>query len=105
MALFKFTQAILDGRSIDVYGQGRMQRDFTYIDDIVDGILAALELPGGPRLGLRPLLLGRCLKKQGPRAGGERSPDARFQALERLKTNYEERAYWQLKAMLDPAKP
>jgi len=45
MALFKFTKAILAGEPIDVYGEGRMQRDFTYIDDIVDGILAALDRP------------------------------------------------------------
>ena len=49
-------------------------------------------------------LLERCIKKQGPRADS-RTADARLQNLERLKTNYEERAYWQLKAMLDPAKP
>jgi tetratricopeptide (TPR) repeat protein len=51
------------------------------------------------------LLLGRCLKKEGLRAGDARSADARLQALERLKTNYEERAYWQLKSMLDPKTP
>ena len=45
MALFKFTKAILAGEPIDVYGEGRMQRDFTYIDDIVDGIIAALDRP------------------------------------------------------------
>ncbi|ODT57740.1 MAG: capsular biosynthesis protein CpsI [Phenylobacterium sp. SCN 69-14] len=45
MALFKFTDAILEGRPIDVYGQGRMQRDFTYIDDIVTGVIAALDRP------------------------------------------------------------
>jgi UDP-glucuronate 4-epimerase len=45
MALFKFTDAILKGRPIDVYGEGRMQRDFTYVDDIVDGLVAALERP------------------------------------------------------------
>ncbi len=45
MALFKFTQAILDNRPIDVFGQGRMQRDFTYIDDIVTGVVAALDRP------------------------------------------------------------
>jgi UDP-glucuronate 4-epimerase len=45
MALFKFTQAILEGRPIDVYGEGRMQRDFTYVGDIVDGLMAALERP------------------------------------------------------------
>lgn len=43
MALFKFTDAIFNGRPIEVYGQGQMQRDFTYIDDIVTGVLAALD--------------------------------------------------------------
>ncbi len=45
MALFKFTEAILDGRPIDVYGEGRMQRDFTYVADIVDGLVAAIDRP------------------------------------------------------------
>jgi len=45
MALFKFTDAILKGQPIDVYGQGQMQRDFTYVDDIVDGLVAALDRP------------------------------------------------------------
>jgi UDP-glucuronate 4-epimerase len=39
MALFKFTKAIVDGESIDVYNHGEMSRDFTYIDDIVEGII------------------------------------------------------------------
>jgi UDP-glucuronate 4-epimerase len=39
MALFKFTKAILDGKPIDVYNNGQLSRDFTYIDDIVEGIL------------------------------------------------------------------
>jgi UDP-glucuronate 4-epimerase len=38
MALFKFTEAILNGRPIDLYNQGQMSRDFTYIDDIVESI-------------------------------------------------------------------
>ena len=45
MALFKFTEAILAGRPIDVYGQGKMQRDFTYVDDIVSGLVAAVDRP------------------------------------------------------------
>lgn len=45
MALFKFTDAILKGRPIDVYGEGRMQRDFTYVEDIVDGLVAAIGRP------------------------------------------------------------
>ncbi|OEF29473.1 NAD-dependent epimerase [Vibrio rumoiensis] len=39
MALFKFTKAIVEGKSIDVYNNGNMQRDFTYIDDIVEGVI------------------------------------------------------------------
>lgn len=47
MALFKFTKAILEGQAIDVYNYGRMRRDFTYIDDIVEGILRVLHhVPG-----------------------------------------------------------
>lgn len=45
MALFKFTEAMLAGRPIDVYGQGKMQRDFTYVADIVDGLIAAIDRP------------------------------------------------------------
>ena len=45
MALFLFTDAILHNRAIDVYNHGRMKRDFTYIDDIIQGTLAALERP------------------------------------------------------------
>ena len=45
MALFLFTDAILHNRPIDVYNYGRMRRDFTYIDDIIDGTIAAIEKP------------------------------------------------------------
>jgi UDP-glucuronate 4-epimerase len=45
MALFKFTDAILKGQPIDVYGQGKMQRDFTFVEDIIDGLVAALDRP------------------------------------------------------------
>ena len=45
MALFKFTRAILEGRPIDVYGHGEMERDFTYVYDIVEGVIAALDRP------------------------------------------------------------
>jgi UDP-glucuronate 4-epimerase len=43
MALFLFTKAILDGEPIDVFNFGRMQRDFTYIDDIVEGVIRVLD--------------------------------------------------------------
>lgn len=39
MALFKFTKAMLEGKTIDVYNYGKMKRDFTYIDDIVEAII------------------------------------------------------------------
>lgn len=45
MAYFGFTKKILAGEPIEVYGEGKMARDFTYIDDIVDGILGALDNP------------------------------------------------------------
>lgn len=53
MAYFSFTRKILKGDTIEVYGNGQMARDFTYIDDIVDGIIGALDNPperGGHRL-------------------------------------------------------
>ena len=43
MAYFLFTKAILAGKPIDVFNEGKMQRDFTYIDDIVDGIIAVAD--------------------------------------------------------------
>lgn len=43
MALFLFTRAILEGRPIEVYNEGRMRRDFTYIDDIVEGVVRTLD--------------------------------------------------------------
>ena len=48
MALYRFADAIVAGRPIDVYGQGRMQRDFTYVADIVSGVIAALDRPAAP---------------------------------------------------------
>ncbi len=43
MALFLFTKAILEGRAIDVFNYGKMQRDFTYVDDIVEGVIRVLD--------------------------------------------------------------
>jgi len=43
MALFLFTKAILEGRAIDVFNHGNMQRDFTYIDDIVEGVIRVMD--------------------------------------------------------------
>ncbi|WP_421657686.1 NAD-dependent epimerase [Leptothermofonsia sp. ETS-13] len=45
MAYFKFVQAIANNKPIDVYNNGNMQRDFTYIDDIIEGIVRVMEQP------------------------------------------------------------
>ena len=50
MALFLFTRAILEGRPIDVFNEGRMQRDFTYVDDVVEGVVRILKKPPVPDL-------------------------------------------------------
>jgi len=43
MALFLFTKAILEGKPIDVFNHGKMRRDFTYVDDIVEGVIRVLD--------------------------------------------------------------
>jgi len=48
MAYFSFAKAILEGRPIDVFNHGVMQRDFTYIDDIVEGIIRVTDRPATP---------------------------------------------------------
>lgn len=55
MALFKFTKAILNGEPIDVYNYGKMKRDFTYVDDIVENIYRLVDKP--------PVLNGEIDKK------------------------------------------
>jgi UDP-glucuronate 4-epimerase len=55
MALFLFTEAMLAGRPIQVFNQGRMRRDFTYIDDIVEGVRRVIDvcpspIPTGPAI-------------------------------------------------------
>jgi len=48
MALFLFTKAILEGRPIDVFNHGDMRRDFTYVDDIVEGVVRTADRPAAP---------------------------------------------------------
>jgi len=48
MALFLFTKAILEGRPIEVFNHGQMLRDFTYVDDIVEGVLRVTDRPATP---------------------------------------------------------
>ena len=57
MAYFSFTRKILAGQPIEVFGEGKMSRDFTYIDDIVDGVVGVLDHPP-PRHGHRTLNIG-----------------------------------------------
>lgn len=54
MALFKFTRAILSGEAIDVYNNGDMRRDFTYVDDIVTGVVRVFDRPARPDPGWDP---------------------------------------------------
>ena len=48
MAYFSFAQKIMAGQAIDVFGEGRMARDFTYIDDIIDGVEGVIAHPAAP---------------------------------------------------------
>lgn len=50
MALFLFTRAILAGEPIQVFNHGKMQRDFTYIDDIIEGVVRVADAPATPNL-------------------------------------------------------
>ncbi len=55
MAYFSFTRDILGGKPIAVYNDGKMMRDFTYIDDIVDGVVAVLDKPASPDPAFDPM--------------------------------------------------
>jgi UDP-glucuronate 4-epimerase len=48
MALFAFTSAILKGQPIEIFGDGRMRRDYTYVDDVVEGIMRIVKRPPTP---------------------------------------------------------
>ena len=52
MALFLFTKGILAGEPIPVFNEGRMVRDFTYIDDIVEGVVRVIDHPAEPGPGV-----------------------------------------------------
>jgi UDP-glucuronate 4-epimerase len=62
MALFRFTKAILEGQPIDVFNYGNMRRDFTYIDDIVEGVVRVLDS--------LPRLNPACSEKEADRSMG-----------------------------------
>jgi UDP-glucuronate 4-epimerase len=57
MALFLFTKAIIEGKTIDIYNHGNMIRDFTYIDDIIEGVTRSIDnipLPNSGWTGIKP---------------------------------------------------
>lgn len=56
MALFLFTKAIIEGKPIDVFNKGDMKRSFTYIDDIVEGVIRLLDVPPKPK----PVTVGKA---------------------------------------------
>ena len=55
MALFIFAKAILEGRPIDVFNHGKMTRDFTFVDDIVEGVIRVLDKPATPSPSFDPI--------------------------------------------------
>ena len=63
MALFSFVAAILDGRPIDIYGEGRMTRDFTYVDDVVEALVRLIDVV--PVAG-QPVIEGDTLSPAAP---------------------------------------
>jgi UDP-glucuronate 4-epimerase len=85
MALFLFTKAILEGRPIDVFNHGNMQRDFTYVDDIVEGVIRVTDRVAAPEPGLpvrhaRPRHQQRAL----PRVQHRQPPAGAAAGLHRL---------------------
>ncbi|HZZ18553.1 MAG TPA: NAD-dependent epimerase [Opitutaceae bacterium] len=54
MALFSFTKAILEGTPIEIFGDGRMRRDYTYVDDVVEGIVRLSKKPATANAGWNP---------------------------------------------------
>jgi len=65
MALFKFTRGILAGEAIPVFNRGEMVRDFTYVDDIVQGVMRVTDRPAAPDPGWKP---------EAPSPGSSRAP-------------------------------
>jgi UDP-glucuronate 4-epimerase len=63
MALFRFAEAIARGEPIDIYGEGRMKRDFTYVDDAVDAVMRLVPMAPEVR---KPVSAGDTLSPIGP---------------------------------------
>ena len=84
MALFLFTRKILAGEAIDVFNHGHHTRDFTYIDDIVEGVIRTLDRVPGPDRGLRPDgAHSGHLQRALPRLQHRQPPAGRIAALHR----------------------
>lgn len=83
MSPWLFTQAITEGRSIDVFNHGHMQRDFTYVDDIVEGTLRVLDRPPLPQDSAPPYRLYNI---------GNHQPVALMQFIETLEEALGQRA-------------
>lgn len=66
MALFKFVAAILKGEPIDIYGEGRMRRDFTYIDDLVEAVTRLIPIAPGPGNRVEAPGVNDTLSREGP---------------------------------------
>jgi UDP-glucuronate 4-epimerase len=90
MAPTLFAEAILEGRPIRVFNEGRMRRDFTYIDDVVAGVLAALDRP--------PVRIGAEPPWRVYNLGNSRSEDLR-RFIEVMERALGRKAVWDLQPM------
>lgn len=66
MALFKFVQAILQGDPIEIYGEGRMVRDFTYIDDLIEAVVRLIDRAPAEENRVTTANVGDTLSRQAP---------------------------------------
>lgn len=92
MALYIFTKAIFEGKPIQVFNHGDMQRDFTYIDDIVDGVIRTLDNPPPPNEAGRPYRLYNI---------GNNKPEPLLRMIEILEQTIGRKAEKQLLPMQD----
>ena len=66
MALFKFVEAMLEDREIEIYGEGRMSRDFTYVNDLIEAVVRLAALPPNEANRVAPALATDTLSLQAP---------------------------------------
>lgn len=92
MAIFSFTKAISEGKPIRVFNEGDMQRDFTYIDDIVDGTILAFENPPSPLDGIPPFRIFNL---------GRGNPEQLCKVISLIEDNLGKKA----KKVLEPMQP